>query len=116
MNQQDLPSTPLACVPGAIPAAERTAHFARLHHLFDSQVQERVDVTDGFAWRFESDAFDELATFVSLERLCCPFLHFRIDVHPDDGRVWLTNHGPPGARSFLEAEFAPAGAVTREAE
>jgi hypothetical protein len=109
MNQHEPPTTPLACVPGAIPAAERTAHFARLRNLFAMQMLERVEVDDGFAWRFDVDALDEIATFVSLERLCCPFLHFRIDVHPDDGPVWLTIHGPPGSRSFVEAEFAAAG-------
>ena len=100
---------PLACVPDAIPAAERATHFARLRHLFDNAAQERADVPNGYSWRFSPDALSEVAAFVSLERKCCPFLRFRIEMGPDQGSVWLTMDGPDGTRSFLEAELGVAG-------
>lgn len=98
-------AVPLACVPGAIPAAARAAHFARLRRLFDTEAQERLDVPEGYTWSFRPDAFDDVALFVSWERKCCPFLRFRIDVSPDGGPLWLTMEGPVGTRSFLEAEL-----------
>jgi hypothetical protein len=102
-------AAPLACVPGAIPAAERATHFARLRQLFDTETQERVEVADGYSWRFLPDALDEVALFVSWERKCCPFLRFRIDVSPDSGPLWLTLDGPAGTRGFLESELGFAG-------
>jgi hypothetical protein len=98
-------AVPLACVPGAIPAAQRATHFARLRHLFDNEAQERVEVPDGYSWRFLPKAFDEVTVFVSWERRCCPFLRFRIEVSPDAGPLWLTMTGPTGTHRFLEAEL-----------
>ncbi len=103
------PAMPLACVPGAIPAAERAPHFARLRQLFDNQAQERAEVPDGYSWRFLPNALDDVALFVSWERRCCPFLRFRIDVSPDSGALWLTMDGPAGTRCFLEAELGFTG-------
>lgn len=102
-------AVPLACVPGAIPAAARATHFTRLRHLFDTEAQERVEVPDGYSWRFAPDAFDEVALFVTWERRCCPFLRFRLEVNADSGPLWLTMEGPAGTRSFLEAELGFAG-------
>lgn len=98
-------AVPLACVPGAIPDAERAPHFARLRRLFDNEALERVEVPGGYSWRFRPDALDDVALFVSWERRCCPFLRFRIDVSPDSGALWLTMDGPAGTRRFLEAEL-----------
>jgi hypothetical protein len=100
---------PLACVPGAIPAMERAAHFARLTRLFTTDVRERVETADGYAFRFDADAFDELARWITLERRCCPFLDFTIHVAPEGGPVWVRIIGPAGTREFLDAEL-PAGA------
>ena len=105
-------AVPLACVPGAIPAAERAAHFTRLRRLFDTEAQERLDIPEGYSWSFRPDAFDDVALFVSWERKCCPFLRFRIEVSPDTGPLRLTLDGPAGTRSFLEAELGFA--VTNE--
>ena len=55
----------LACIMGAIPEAERAAHVALVSDLFGRRVQERQDVSDGYAFRFEADALVDLA--LSLE-------------------------------------------------
>lgn len=99
------PDVPLACVPDAIPAAARPDHFSRIHRLFRSRALERIDVPHGYTWRFTPDALDEIAAFVDMERRCCPFLRFRIDVRTADGPVWLTIDGPAGTQAFLHAEF-----------
>jgi hypothetical protein len=109
VNDQTGPTVPLACVPDAIPAADRATHFARLRHLFDHRARERRDVAGGFSWRFPAEALDEIAAFVTLERRCCPFLRFRVDVAPDGGPVWLTLDGPPGTPAFLAAELGLTG-------
>lgn len=97
---------PLACIPGAIPSDVRPAHFALISHLFGHAVEEKVDVTNGYGFRFPADRFDELVRFISNERRCCPFLSFAVDVAPDGGPVWLRMTGPAGTREFLDAELS----------
>ena len=66
----------LACVPSAIPAAERAAHFALGRKLFTELAEERTDLPSGYAFRFRPDALVALARFVANERKCCPFVSF----------------------------------------
>jgi hypothetical protein len=98
-------AVPLACVPGAIPADERAAHFALAAELFGAGVQERRALADGYAFRFPPERLDGVMRFVSNERLCCPFLEFGITIAPANGPVWLRLTGPEGTRAFLEAEL-----------
>jgi hypothetical protein len=99
------PVAPLACVPGAIPEAERPVHFRRLTRLFTDAVRQRRELPDGRAFRFDADALDELARWIAHERSCCPFLRFVIEVAPGGGPVWVSLTGPAGTREFLSAEL-----------
>lgn len=94
----------LACVPGAIPANERPAHFALTSHLFRNAVLERRELPDGRAFRFAPDAFAEVARFIENERRCCPFLDFTVTVERA-GPVWLRLTGPAGTGEFLDLEL-----------
>lgn len=103
---------PLACVPGAIPAGDRRAHFALAARLFREAARDRrelpgglPDAAEGYAFRFDADAFDDAARFVANERRCCPFLTFALDLAPAGGPLWLRLTGPVGTRAFLEAEL-----------
>lgn len=96
---------PLACVPGAIPAAERPGHFALVAELFGGGVRERRELEDGYAFRFGLEWLERVMRFVHNERLCCPFLELGITVSPGDGPVWLRLAGPRGTRAFLDAEL-----------
>lgn len=96
---------PLACVPGAIPPAEREAHFARLTRLFSTAVREHRELPDGRAFRFDADVLDEIALWVANERLCCPFLRFALEIAPDNGPIWMRLTGPDGIHAFLDAEL-----------
>lgn len=107
-DSNDVAPIPLACVPGAIEATERVAHFILLRRLFGEQLRERRaanDLPHGYEFRFDPDAFADLMQFVSNERLCCPFLAFDLSVARNEGPVWLKMSGPPGTRAFLDAEF-----------
>lgn len=98
---------PLACVPGAIRAEERPAHFALLERLFGEDARERRPIDDGYAFRFEAASFDAVARFVSVERLCCPFLTFHLELSAPAIDLWLRMTGPAGTRDFLDAELPP---------
>lgn len=105
MMNESRTAVPLACVPGAIPSDERSAHFELLRRLLGSEKHERMDAGTGYAFRFSPAMLHDIAAFVANERKCCPFLEFRIDVHADGGPVWLTMEGPEGTRAFLDAEL-----------
>jgi hypothetical protein len=98
-------SPPLACVPGAIPARERMAHFALLTRLFRDSARSRDRLPNGYGFRFGSDALDDLTAFVTNERRCCPFLTFTLEIAPADGPILLTLTGPAGIHEFLDAEL-----------
>lgn len=99
----------LACLPGAIPAAERQAHFTLAQELFHEQAEERVTLPNGYAIRFEPDALEAVARFIANERKCCPFMSFEVTLTAEGGPLWLRITGPEGTRSVLDAELNLAG-------
>ena len=101
---------PLACVPGAIPAAERATHFARIGWLFGAEVRATHELPDGRAYTFDADAFDEVARWVTLERRCCPFLTFALELTPAAKALRLRLTGPAGTRAFLDTELPTSSA------
>ena len=93
---------PIACDLNAIPSEQRQGHVTLTESLF-AQVEERQALADGYAFRFPATVLQTAAQFVSLERLCCPFFTFNLDVSNDV--LWLKMTGPEGAKELLEVEF-----------
>jgi hypothetical protein len=62
---------------------------------------------DGYAFelRNDSDVLLRAAEFISLERLCCPFFRFELQVERDGGSVWLSLTGRDGVKPFIMAEI-----------
>lgn len=100
---------PLACVPGAIPDSQRSAHFELLTRLFSVELREMQRVSNGYAYRFDAQAFDDLARWITNERKCCPFLTFAIELAPDAGPLWVRLTGPAGTPAFLDSELPAPG-------
>lgn len=121
MTTTDL-GIPLACVPGAIPAAERAGHFALAARLVGEAARERralaADVggaagaggAEGYGFRFDVEALGDVARFVGNERRCCPFLTFALEAPAGEAALWLRLTGPAGTRAFLDAELGAAPA------
>ena len=91
----------------AIPAEQRPVHLAKSRELF-LQIQETRELSNGYEFRFadESDLLRRLAEFVSLEKLCCPFLRFDIEVEAERGPVWLRLTGREGVKEFIREEIS----------
>jgi arsenate reductase (thioredoxin) len=104
--------SPLACDLTAIPADQREAHLVKSRELF-SQFQEFRELPDGYQFRFASlpNLITRLAEFISLEKLCCPFLNFAIEVDAEDGPVWLRLSGREGVKAFIREEIGLLGRV-----
>ena len=66
-------------------------------------ITERRELSDGYTFRLNGELMSLLdaARWVSLERLCCPFLTFRLETTGSDGDCWLTLAGPPDAKSII---------------
>lgn len=99
---------PIACDATAIDEDEREAH-GRVGRQLLAQVAGYRELADGYALRLptETDAVQRAGTFVSRERLCCPFLDFELEVTAEQGPVWLRLTGPDGTKTYLERHMVP---------
>ena len=105
----DRPETaPCACDIAALTPDERERRQALADQLYAAtqEMQERVD---GYMFRYPAALLPTVAAFVTLERRCCPFFRFALDVEPDDGPLWLTITGHEGVKAFIAAELGLAG-------
>jgi len=96
---------PLACRMDAMDAAQRARHTEILTRL-RSRVLEVRELADGFAFRLPAAEWSAAAEFVSLERLCCPFLGFILEQERDAGPIHLRLTGRDGVKEFLRKELS----------
>src|SRR5690349_1259027 len=89
----------------AIPIEQRPVHLAKSRELF-SQIDETRELPNGYEFRFADDpnVLTRLVDFISLEKLCCPFLRFEIAVEAENGPVWLRLTGRDGVKEFIQEE------------
>jgi len=94
--------TVLACNLNAINEAELPTYRSLCSRLREA-ITDRRELSDGYAFRLSAELVSLLdaARWVSLERLCCPFLTFRLETTGRDRDYWLTLVGPPDAKAIL---------------
>ncbi len=101
-------TTPLACDMTALTPDERDRRqtlAAQLH----AATQEMRERRDGYAFRYPAALLLTAAGFVALERRCCPFFRFALDVESDNGPLWLAITGQEDVKAFIAAELGLAG-------
>ncbi|HEX8493990.1 MAG TPA: hypothetical protein VF658_14180 [Pyrinomonadaceae bacterium] len=98
--------SPFACDMSAIEPSERSQHMATISELFRA-VEEVRELANGYAFRFanEPDVLLLAAQFIALEKLCCPFFGFTLEVEPEGGALWLSLTGRDGVKPFIMAEI-----------
>jgi hypothetical protein len=97
------PTTPvLACTPGAIPRHLRQRWMTTGKQVY-AAIEEVQELADGFACRLpmDTETLGKLTDYVSLDRLCCPFVHWTIEIEPNGGPLWLTMKGGDGVKALL---------------
>jgi hypothetical protein len=106
MGEDHMQELPIACT---LTPAEIEAQRTTLLPGLIAQATERISLSDGFRWRFEtSDAvLAAVVATINAERQCCRFLRFVLMVEPDGGALWLDITGPPGTIAFLKALLLP---------
>jgi hypothetical protein len=99
--------SPIACDMSAIEPGLREQHIAASKHLFRAADEVR-ELSDGYAFRLpaETNVLLKAAEFISLERLCCPFLGFTLEVVPEGGPAWLRLTGREGVKEFIREEVS----------
>jgi len=103
--------TPIACDLDAIAASEK-ARYRELRRMLAASVVGKRELADGIAIRIATERMElaQLAEWISMERRCCPFFEFKIEVASESGPVWLSLTGRPGVKEFLAQVFGSASA------
>ena len=98
--------SPFACDMTAIAAEQRGAHLATIEELFRA-VESIRELPNGYSVRLpnESAVLLTAAEFIALERLCCPFFDFNLEIEREGGAVWLSLTGGEGVKPFIMAEI-----------
>ena len=106
MERKPETDSPLVCNLDAMDNEQRNRYRAVLDQLRKS-VQEIRELSTGYAFRHLSDTSTILlvAEFITLERLCCPFLDFALEIEREGGPLWFRMTGPEGVKHFLRAEL-----------
>ena len=105
MAQKD-PSPPLACNLNAISAAERP-RYSQLMKQLRAAVRERQELSDGYSYRLDGNSVSlpEVAEWIKLERLCCPFLTLQLEASGQASDWRLHLRGPAGVKAILDQDF-----------
>src|SRR5262249_46422877 len=85
-NQKVMSESPIACNLTALSKEQRKRHQSLSIEL-RGIVQEIRELPDGYAFRFPADeaTIQKAAEWITLERRCCPFLDFGLDVGREGG-------------------------------
>jgi hypothetical protein len=90
----------------AIDPDKRARHIANSRSLFNG-VTEIRELENGYAFCLnrEFEVLAQVAEFITLEKLCCPFFGFIVEVAPEGGSIWLKLIGGEGVKPFIQAEL-----------
>jgi len=109
MKSDDRKRPVLACDLSALdpPRRARRAVLARELHGLRVGIDE---LPDGYAFRYAADnsTLIKIAEFVSMERLCCPFFEFTIEVSSGAKPMRLRLAGGEDVKQFLASELGIA--------
>lgn len=97
----------IACNQNAITKAERP-RYTNLTRKLRAGVRNRSEMADGYSYKLDGSSIplSEVGEWISMERLCCPFLTLRLSVTGGDKDWLLTLTGPEGVKSLLMLEFS----------
>ena len=104
-----MPATPLACRLDALDRDEQSRRAVLAEQVLGRAAEVR-ETACGYEARLPADASlaREVTDWMLLERRCCPFLAFTLEVAANQGDVWLDIHGEPGVKDFVAQTFGPA--------
>ena len=99
-------STVFACNLKAISATERPRYIELVKRVREA-MRDRTEISNGYAFKLDSKTITlpEAAEWISMERLCCPFLTLQLSAAGNQTHWVLTLTGPEGVKPLLDVEF-----------
>lgn len=97
---------PFMCMLGALDAKQRARH-QELSKQLHNGIQEVKELPNGYAFRLPADSSTilSMAEWVTLERLCCPFFTFALEIEGEGKPLWLRMTGREGVKEFMQSEL-----------
>jgi len=94
----------IACNIHAISAVQRPRYDDLVTRLRAS-MRDRRELADGYTYSLDSAkiTLQEVSEWITMERLCCPFLIFKLEVAGEAS--CLAMRGPEGTKAILQQEF-----------
>jgi hypothetical protein len=91
----------IACRLDMLDSAQRERQV-ECRQVIRAATRETRELSDGYAIYLGSDtgAFLKAAEWIVLERRCCSFLNFKLELN-DNGNVWLWLTGSEGVKAFI---------------
>jgi hypothetical protein len=101
---------PIVCDPSGITPDEMEYWVNDVVPKLYKEVEEIQELTNGYAWRLPSkpEILPLIAADLNMERRCCPFLRYTLEIEPGGGSYWLHMTGGEGAKEFLRMSFESA--------
>src|SRR5258706_392933 len=100
----------IACDPNAVSPDQQEHWVKEIVPKLYGAVQEIQDLPDGWAWRLPStsEVLLLVAEDLNMERLCCPFVDYTLEIPPNRGHFWLHMTGVEGVKPFLRMAMETA--------
>ncbi|HWG39419.1 MAG TPA: hypothetical protein VN658_02625 [Candidatus Acidoferrales bacterium] len=97
---------PICCNSNAFTATQKS-RYTELNAKINGAREETKMLPNGYTYRLLKGAVSlpELAEWVLLERLCCPFLDFAIQVEQDNGTLWVALTGIPDTAQIVHPNY-----------
>lgn len=110
MNTNLTEDQPLACVPSALTPDQQEYWVKEIVPKLYKEVQEIRELPNGWVWRLPStpQVLMLVAEDLNMERLCCPFVNYTLEIEPNHGPFWLRMTGGEGVKEFLRISFETA--------
>jgi hypothetical protein len=98
--------SPIACNMAALSDEQRKRLMVVIKQI-RAAGQEVRELADGYSLRLpaESAMIKDVAEWVTLERLCCPFFRFEVEVEEEGGAMWVRLTGREGVKEFTKLEL-----------
>jgi len=103
MNTNLIQDQPIACVPSALTPDQQEYCVKEIAPKLYKAVEEIQELPNGWAWRLPTtpQMLMLVTEDLNMERLCCPFVNYTLEIEPNLGPFWLHMTGGQGVKEFL---------------
>src|SRR6185369_15523144 len=110
MNTKSIQNQPIVCDPNALTPDQQEYWVKEIVPRLYCQVQEIQELADGWVWRLPNtpQVLTLVAEDLNMERLCCPFVNYTLEIEANHGPFWLRMTGGEGVKEFLKMSFETA--------